>query len=128
MSTYITYNTNIILTFTFTLHCSYLHYLYKQTGRALTLLTILKLYLHLNYIALLILTLFISANRTSTYITYNTNIILIFTLHCTDHTYTIYISKQDEHLHYFQYLYYIYIYITFVPAVITIHIIRYPIT
>ena len=58
-------------TFTFTLHCSYLHYFYKQTGRALTLLTILTLYLHLHYIALLILTLFIHANRTSTYITYN---------------------------------------------------------
>ena len=41
-------------TFTFTLHCSYLHYLYKQ-------------------------------NRTSTYTTYNTNIILTFTftLHCS---------------------------------------------
>ena len=43
-NTYTTYNTNIILTFT--LHCSYLHYLYKQTGQALTLLTILTLYLH----------------------------------------------------------------------------------
>ena len=35
-------------TFTFTLHCSYLHYLYKQTGQALTLFTILTLYLHLH--------------------------------------------------------------------------------
>ena len=35
-------------TFTFTLHGSYLHYLYKQTGRTLTLLTILTLYLHLH--------------------------------------------------------------------------------
>ena len=35
-------------TFTFTLHSSYLHYLYKQTGRTLTLFTILTLYLHLH--------------------------------------------------------------------------------
>ena len=34
--------------FTFTLHGSYLHYLYKQTGRTLTLLTILTLYLNLH--------------------------------------------------------------------------------
>ena len=38
-----------------------------------------------NYIARLILTLFIQANRTNTYATYNTNIILTFTftLHCS---------------------------------------------
>ena len=42
-------------TFTFTLHGSYLHYLYKQTGRTLTLLTILTSYLHLHLLFILAL-------------------------------------------------------------------------
>ena len=37
-------------TFAFTLHCSYSHYLYKQTGRTLPLLTILTFTLHYSYL------------------------------------------------------------------------------
>ena len=58
-NTHTTYNTNIILTLRLHSTDHILTLLYRQTGRALTLLTILTLYLHLHYIALLILTLFI---------------------------------------------------------------------
>ena len=46
------------------------------------------------YLLTYLLTLFIQTKRTSIYTTYNTNIILTFTLHCTAHTYTIYTSTN----------------------------------
>ena len=68
---------------------------YLHAGRTLALLTILILYFHLRlHSTAHILTLFMQANRTSIYTTYNTNIILTFTLHCTAGTYTIYTSTN----------------------------------
>ena len=62
-------------TFAFTLHCSYSHYLYKQTGQTLTLLIILALYLHLHCSTHTSLTLLTPALNYNTYNTISNHLI-----------------------------------------------------